>query len=488
MDRQHVTEGTPLFSSPTRRDRHDDSTRERSTRESSTLEIGATLVSTPMSQIQEAIICKVHHPDTSEPSTDARCKDQGVQSELSTLQGWELTFGLLPGLLTAVPYGIAADRYGRRVILSLSLLGFALVQATDAVICWFPGIFPLRSVWLAAMWTLVGGGPFVFSAVVFAIASDVSTEAQRSATFFHLAAAIIGGQLVAGPLAFLAMARGPWFSVLLGVGCLSTAVLVALGFPETRQKASENDDDDYPPSLDPGPGLSPAALRRAAMSIRRLFWDNKRLGLLLFSLVFTTLGRYISVILAQYTTKRFHWSWSEAALLSSISASVNLLLVAVVLPLVSRLLLSRLGLSPLVKDLCLVKAGLSALIIGALGIGLAPNSSLLIASIMVYALGYGYSPAMRSLLTLVAGHDNIGTLFTAMSVLETAGTLLAGPLMAATFRLGLAWGEFWIGLPFVSVGAIMTCAAVIVFGIRLQHVGEGTCKLDTASDSRDLHV
>lgn len=164
MDRQHVTEGTPLFSSPTRRDRHDDSTRERSTRESSTresstrdppvasprlglamamaflllimlVEIGATLVSTPMSQIQEAIICKVHHPDTSEPSTDARCKDQGVQSELSTLQGWELTFGLLPGLLTAVPYGIAADRYGRRVILSLSLLGFALVQATDAVIC-----------------------------------------------------------------------------------------------------------------------------------------------------------------------------------------------------------------------------------------------------------------------------------------------------------------------------------------------------------------
>lgn len=146
---------------------------------------------------------------------------------------------------------------------------------------------------------------------------------------------------------------------------------------------------------------------------------------------------------------------------------MKLALVAALLPLVSRLLLSRVGLNPLVKDLYLVRASISVLTIGALGIGLAPNSVALVASLMVFALGYGYSPAMRSLLTLLAGHRNTGTLFTAISVLETTGALVAGPLMATMFRTGLTWGESWTGLPFITASVMFTCTAIIVFSIRL---------------------
>ncbi|KAF4504262.1 hypothetical protein G6O67_008435 [Ophiocordyceps sinensis] len=283
-----------------------------------------------MNQIQEGIICQMWHPGIPEPSKDVRCKDRDVQSELSTLRGWELTFGLIPGLLTAIPYGIIADRYGRKVVLSLSLFGITLVQAVDIIICWFPDTFPLRLVWLGAMFTSVGGGPFVLSAMIFAIANDVSNEAQRSFIFFYLAAATIGGELIAGPVAYLAMTRGAWFSVFMGAGCLSAAILVALAFPETRNKAARDestrdDGDGDQPENSPSLRLfrcaglracSKLALKQATTSVRSYFWDDKRLGLLLFSLVFTSLGKFISVILMQYTTKRFHWSWSEAALLS----------------------------------------------------------------------------------------------------------------------------------------------------------------------------
>lgn len=118
------------------------------------------------------------------------------------------------------------------------------------------------------------------------------------------------------------MARGAWFSVFVGVGCLSAAVLVALTFPETRDAAkrgettrNDGDDNDFENSYSvPYAGLrawSHLALKQVTTSVRSYFWDDKRLGLLLFSLIFTSLSKYVSTILMQYTTKRYHWSWAE---------------------------------------------------------------------------------------------------------------------------------------------------------------------------------
>lgn len=146
---------------------------------------------------------------------------------------------------------------------------------------------------------------------------------------------------------------------------------------------------------------------------------------------------------------------------------MNLALVAAILPIVSQVLLVKFSLPPQVKDAWLARAGILALVTGTFGIGLASNSGMLIASLVVYALGSGYGPSMKSLLASVAGERHIGILFTAISVLETIGMLVAGPLMAATFRIGLGWGEFWIGLPFISTGCLLTCAAIIVFGVRV---------------------
>ncbi|KJZ76344.1 hypothetical protein HIM_04426 [Hirsutella minnesotensis 3608] len=438
-------------------------------------EIGASMIAAPMSQIAEGVICRRFHPDVVDPTTDARCKNADVQAELAMLQGWGMTFALIPGLLMAVPYGMLADRYGRKVILCLSLFGMLLVQMTDVVIFLNPESFHYRLVWLDSLWIFIGGGPVVYMALLFTMANDVSTETQRSTTFFYLAAATIGGELASGPLAYVSMRNlGAWSSVFIGIMCLAAAALIAFAVPETRQpKAKESDaecrgqDVRRPVSESLRRRLSDG-VKRAAASARRLFWDNRTLGLLLFSLLFSTLGKYVSLILKQYTAKRFQWSWSEAALLSSISAAVNLGLVAVVLPAASQVLLTRLHYSPSAKDMLMVRSGIVASVVGAFTIGLAPGSAMLVVGVVVFALGYGYGPAMRGLLVVVAGDDDVGTLFTAMSVLESAGVIVSGPLMAAAFNVGLSWGEFWTGLPFLAAGCLLSVAALIVFGVGVQ--------------------
>ncbi|KAL7908231.1 hypothetical protein GGI35DRAFT_453658 [Trichoderma velutinum] len=291
------------------------------------VEFAATLLTISVSQIEEGILCRRFFPDVNDTITDPRCKSENVQSELSTIQGWGFTFAIIPGVITAVPYGVAADKYGRSVILSLSLLGIVLVEAGAVIICRFPHIFPLRLIWLAALFTMVGGGTFVFSAMIFTIASDISNAAQRSTVFFYVTAVAIGAKLMSGPLAFIAVQRDLWLSVYIGLACLFISVLIALAIPETRalsavevEEPSNDENEQNDSSVSSYTDKKWALwtriyeileIKQMATLVKYFVWENQRLGLLLFSLVFATLGNYVSLILMQYTTKRFGWTWAK---------------------------------------------------------------------------------------------------------------------------------------------------------------------------------
>lgn len=55
--------------------------------------------------------------------------------ELSLLRSWIAASESIMSFLTAAPCGMAADIYGRKRILQLSIAGIILAQAFDAVIC-----------------------------------------------------------------------------------------------------------------------------------------------------------------------------------------------------------------------------------------------------------------------------------------------------------------------------------------------------------------
>jgi MFS family permease len=97
--------------------------------------VGSAMIDVPLKEISEAIICRDLFGPVPVPVSDPRCKGSRVQSELALINGWEITFGLLPGLLVGVPYGLAADKFGRRVVLLLATIGVAMSTLAVIIIC-----------------------------------------------------------------------------------------------------------------------------------------------------------------------------------------------------------------------------------------------------------------------------------------------------------------------------------------------------------------
>lgn len=90
-----------------------------------------------MNQLVEGAACQREFLNVTDPYHDTRCKEDTVQSQLSLVNGWQTTFGMIPGLLVAIPYGVFADTYGPRALLPLTFLGSTLTQLAQQLICQF---------------------------------------------------------------------------------------------------------------------------------------------------------------------------------------------------------------------------------------------------------------------------------------------------------------------------------------------------------------
>ncbi|KAK1751710.1 major facilitator superfamily domain-containing protein [Echria macrotheca] len=467
------------------------------------LGIGGTLCSTPIIDIQEAIICRrFHGPDVDHD--DPACKDKDVQGELSFIRGWHVSLTLLTSLIASVPYGAMADRYGRTIVLGLSFLGATLTECFGALVCAMPHIFHPRAIWAGSLFQLVGGGEAILSAMVYTILADISSEAQRATAFFYLGASLMGGALIANPLVFLAMKRGPWFSISIGLSCLAASTVIAFLTPETlsyRQQHApshtENNNaaasspveaDTTAAALKPNPLLqrASAALSQTLHSVRFLFWEHKLVGFLLLSLGLEIFGRSVVLQLMQYASRRFHMSYSEAGLLASVIAFTSLLLLLVVLPGTSQLLLSRLGFSARQKDLRLAQASAALAALGVILQGVARDKVVLVAGIVVAGMGGGYTFMVRGLMTALVDGRETGLLYTSIAFIEALSALVSGPVYAGLFHLGLEWGDEWVGLPFLFAGCVLVTAAVLVGVVSSAMVGKGTAVEEETDEADDV--
>lgn len=79
--------------------------------------------------------------------------------------------------MTAVYYGRLADKRGRRLILFLSTSGIVLMFGWTVLIC-RTGV-KVELVRLSSLFLLLGGGPRVFNAMIFATVSDALADAER---------------------------------------------------------------------------------------------------------------------------------------------------------------------------------------------------------------------------------------------------------------------------------------------------------------------
>jgi MFS family permease len=104
--------------------------------------------------------------------------------------------------------------------------------------------------------------------------------------------------------------------------------------------------------------------------------------------------------------------------------------------------------------------------------GLAPVPTLLICGLVILSLGSAFLITARSLATSLVPPDHVGTLYSAIAISQSLGILVAGPLFAYLFRIGLHLGGAWLGLPFLQAGLLYVIATVAIWCIRVPRAAE----------------
>ncbi|KAI7104980.1 hypothetical protein KC339_g4153 [Hortaea werneckii] len=188
----------------------------------------------PQTQLFENLICDAYYqsstpqslPTQTKPSRDP-CKVPAVQESLAMIFGFQTFFDGIPGLLLAMPYGVAADKVGRKPALLLSMVGQLFAAAWVLFVAW--NNLSLRLVWLSSAFTLIGGGSTVTVAVCMMIVADSTSEEDRSRLFFVLQGSFVLMEIIGPPLGSILMANNVWAPLFLGLifTALSTLVVHA---------------------------------------------------------------------------------------------------------------------------------------------------------------------------------------------------------------------------------------------------------------------
>lgn len=178
----------------------------------------------------------------------------------------------------------------------------------------------------------------------------------------------------------------------------------------------------------------------------------------------------------------------QAGLLLSLRAGVNVILFALVLPLLSTFVYFRK--SAILKDLWIARASIVLLGVGVSILFVSVTPAIMIAGksesrrnlyervnnlsgVVVYTFGTGFTVVIRSLATAAvettsqSNTSDVARLYTLMSLMAGIGNLVAGPGMAWVFRMGIKLGQAWLGLPFAIAAVLFLVITPVVFMVRV---------------------
>ncbi|KAL1852842.1 hypothetical protein Daus18300_012005 [Diaporthe australafricana] len=288
------------------------------------VDLAGFFLEAPQTKILEGIICSRYYVSAAD---EHDCTVGPVQSELATVTQMLNTFNRLPGLVVAIPFGIMADRYGRRPILLLAILGALLQDIVSKIVLWHADVVSPRAIWLSSAALFVGGGDAVSGSMVFLVVADVALPQQRASLFFLLTACGLVAEVIATPLSALLMSRNPWIPYFMYSGLTLLGGTIPLLFlPETLPKSPpEVETSPCDTGVDEDQGRSTASDTASVLPaqptltarLRPLIKRNVIAVLLAFFV--SALGRQSTSFLLQFIRQRFNWTYEKVRPMHPIS-------------------------------------------------------------------------------------------------------------------------------------------------------------------------
>ncbi|ROW15669.1 hypothetical protein VPNG_02111 [Cytospora leucostoma] len=410
-----------------------------------------SLCRVPETRLLEDVLCHRYYKDVfrgGDTIDERLCKADQVQSELAYILGASSTTDAVTGLVVALPYGVLADRIGRRFVLVLSTVGTIFSTLWMMVVLRFWEQIPVYFTVASPAFQVVGGGTSVLLAMAYSLVADAVPNAIRVDSFSRMAAASYVGTFLGSLSAARLMQTGsPWIPVLLSIVLVILGTSLVFFIPEALHAKHHGSQVTTTPTkqqsfLSSIRNHITKSLSRFKQSITVLHSPSAFFVLLVFLC-------QVPVILAagqlfvQYVSKRFGWSLAETGYLLSIRGITSIFVLLVGLPQLGKFLTSSstppIYLSPQSKDLALAR--LSALCITTGALLMASNVIPIIAAgQVILTLGDGLIPLCRSIITSFVDAEHFSTVYTLISMTETVGAVGAGPTLAGLFSAGIKLG------------------------------------------------
>lgn len=340
--------------------------------------------------------------------------------------------------LFAPMLGALSDRYGRRPILLVSLLGSALSYVLFGVAEYLSFLGVETVLGILFLGRILSGITGASISTAQAYIADITTPENRAKGMGMIGAAFgLGfmlGPALGGLLSTISLAAPAFFAALLA---LANVIFGYFNLPESLPPERR--------TVAPVRGVNPLA--RVSALLQRPSIQPLLIGVFLLNLAFASLQSNFAV----FSDVRFGFGPLDNALIFTLVGMIAVLMQGV---LIRRLVLAF-------GEARLAVMGMTLMAIGFVAIAFVPEAWMLFPAVGVVAIGSGMAtPSLTSLISRrVAAHEQGTTLGGTQAI--TSLTMIAGPIFA-----GVTFDSIDAGAPYY-LGGILIAAAVAVVGSAL---------------------
>ncbi|KAK5662626.1 hypothetical protein OQA88_8540 [Cercophora sp. LCS_1] len=429
------------------------------------------MIMVPIFRLVEDAACHDYYKkDPSEKIDERLCKVDEVQSRIAYLGGWAAMLNSVVGLIAVLPYGVLADKIGRKPTFILSYIGIILAFGWGPFMLGVVRTTNLYLVMLGSLFFFIGGGVPVAMNCLMAMTADISVEAEKSTNFLYLSFGAVAGSLVGPAIAGILMETvSPWLPILCVFAVTPLVFCILLFIPETLAIRIPDAPDEEP---DPRSKMSKKPFGEALRELRVSVTLLKNINILLSmvtSFIQPALFVGYSTTLSQYVSKYFGWTLAQTSYLLGPPLGILHLVIILLIPWISGLLTSTSGrfqLSIFSKDLLLTKASLFFMIVGGLMEGVSQEVALFLVGLTVGNFGSAHGPLLRAVATSYVEPDQTSRLYSLMTMVETSGAVVGGPVLAKCFSVGLEKRGLWRGLPWFYITGLVCLAFTALLFVR----------------------